>query len=889
MKKVTPEQVLGIPPKKITPMMRHFLEVKEENPDCLILYRCGDFYETFFEDARLAARELDIALTSRDKNSDSPTPMAGVPYHAAQGYIARLIEKGYKVAVVDQMEDPKQAKGMVKREVTRVVTPGLVLDSDNLVADSNNFLVSVCPADGRAGIGVLDISTGEFRCTEVNGDQELANELVKLLPREVLFPDSTRDLDPNGRWLPWNSRPLINFRPDIEFDRKRAQEILLSQFRTESLRGFGCDKLGLAISASGALLGYVQETQRQQAMHIRAIKPYFIHDYMVLDEATKVNLELERNLLEGGKHGSLIGILDRCKTPIGSRTMKQWLNYPLLDIDAIRERHNVVEEIYLHANLRENLRDLLERVGDLSRLLSRIIMNRSNARDLVCLREALRAAEELRAFLTEQREDLFARYVEAVDPLPELREELERAIVDEPPLTLRDGRMFKKGYDSELDELIDLAEHGKDEILKMEARERRETNITSLKVRYNRVFGYYIELPKSQAEKAPAHYIRKQTLTNAERFITPELKEFEDRVLNSEERRNDLEYGFFEKLRQKVAGRVQPLLVTADAVGVLDALAAFAEIAAKNDYIRPEVNDGPIISIDDGRHPVVEALQKNEPFIPNDTLIDDGKNRLTIITGPNMAGKSTVMRQVALIVLMTQIGSFVPARAASIGVVDRIFTRVGAADNLVRGLSTFMVEMTETANILNNASRRSLIILDEIGRGTSTFDGLSIAWAVAERIHDDIGAKTLFATHYHELTELARSKEGVRNMNIAVKEWEDEIIFLRKLVDGATNRSYGIQVGRLAGLPKTVIERAKEVLGNLEKGNIDEDGLPSFAKHWKKKTDPNQLTLFGAREIVKEHPFIKELDHLVPEAMSPIEALNILFEWKKRRGKERGK
>lgn len=878
--------------KAPTPMMRHFLEVKEQHPDALVLYRCGDFYETFYEDARVAARELDITLTSRDKNSDNPVPMAGVPYHAAEQYIRRLREKGYKVAVVEQTEDPKQAKGMVRREVVRIDTPGLTVDAESLQSDRNNYLVSILPEqDSRIGLAVLDLSTGEFRCTNLSSVPDLHLELIKLAPAELLLPDTTRPpLGKRQRYLPKSLEALVNYRHEVEYDTRRALEALRAQFHTDSLKGFGLDENSPEVVASGALLSYVRETQKQQAAHVTALTAYAVHDYMVIDEATKVNLELERNLLENRKHGSLLGVLDQCRTPLGSRTLRRWINYPLLAPDAIRERHTLVEELFLNASIRDRLRDILDRIGDLSRLASRISMNRCNARDLLGLGVALVSIGELKAFLSGLRRDLFGTYVELIDAMPALAGELARAIVDSPPLTVREGRMFARGYDPELDELIELAEHGKDQLLRIEAREREAVGVPSLKIRYNKVFGYYIELSRTNMEKAPARYIRKQTLANAERYITEELKEFEDKILHAEDRRNELEYRLFETLRSRVTDATPSLMRTAELIGELDALGSLADVAALEDYIRPRITEGPEIVIRDGRHPVVESLQKGEPFIPNDTLLDDGENQLTIVTGPNMAGKSTVMRQVALIVLMAQIGSFVPARSAEIGIVDRIFTRVGAADNLSRGLSTFMVEMTETANILHNATAKSLIILDEIGRGTSTFDGLSIAWAVAEYIHDQIRAKTLFATHYHEMTELSRTKERVKNMSIAVKEFDDEIIFLRKLVKGATNRSYGIQVGRLAGLPQPVIERAKEVLKNLEAGELEPNGMPSFARFHGKRFDPNQLSLFAApvsRSDSGEDPLLAELDRLQPDALTPLEALNVLFEWKRRRTKSR--
>lgn len=877
-------------PKAPSPMMRHFLEVKAEYPDCLVFYRCGDFYETFYEDARVASRELDIVLTSRDKSSEEPVPLAGVPYHALDGYLARLIEKGYKVAIVEQMEDPKLAKGMVKRDVLRVVTPGLVLSGENLDASENNYLAAIAPTGENAyGLATLDLSTGDFFVSLPKSPEALRGELARLLPREVLLPESLRHDTLIPGLLPYDRRPLLAWRPEFDFSAERAAGLLMQQFETSTLSGFGLTAQSPETCAAGALLAYVLETQKQQAPHITRLRSISLNEFMVLDETTKVNLELERSLAGGKKRGSLLGVLDNCATPLGARTLRSWLNYPLMNVEAIRARQIRVEALYLAADLRRELIARLKPVGDLARLSARISMNHSGARDLAALRDALGALADLRGFLQEQAGELFAGFALNIAPLPALHAELAAAIAPDPPLSLREGHLFNKGYNAELDTYIDLAEHGKDQILRIEGQERVRAGIPSLKIRYNRVFGYYIELSKQNAEKAPSDYIRKQTLANAERFVTPELKDFEEKVLHAEERRNDLEYRLFELLRAKAAREMAALLRSAEAVGTLDVLACFAESAVARDYVRPEVTDGQRLSIVEGRHPVIELLQKSEPFIPNDILLDTGENELLIITGPNMAGKSTIMRQVALITLMAQMGSFVPAKAAEIGVVDRIFTRVGASDNLARGLSTFMVEMTETANILNNATKSSLIVLDEIGRGTSTFDGLSIAWAVAEHIHDAIGAKTLFATHYHELTELVQTKPGVRNLSIAVKEWGEQIIFLRKLVGGATNRSYGIQVGRLAGLPKSVIARAKEVLANLESGERDESGMPTFARFRKGRPNPNQLSLFAALgpKSKNNSPTLSRLDVLSPDALSPIEALNALFELKALREKER--
>jgi len=714
----------------------------------------------------------------------------------------------------------------------------------------------------------------------VEGDGGISSEVVRLTPPEVVLPEEWRT---NGRaqtLLSRNNPPLCNFRPQHDFDHVLSSRLLCEQYGAENLSGFGVANMPLAVRAAGALLKYIRENQKEKIEHLQPLRPYFTGDYMVLDENSFRNLELERTIRDNRRKGSLLSVLDNCSSPLGARTLRQWLSYPLLDPERINERLDIVQELYGRNSVRESLREFIKNVGDLQRVVARIALNRCNARDMLALRNALEALRGLSDYLRNGSCEKLHSFAERIDPMPELAAELERAIADDPPLTVREGHMLKRAYNSELDALIELAEHGKDQILAIEAAEKERTGISTLKVRYNRVFGYYIEISKGRADTVPQNYIRKQTLANAERFVTPELKELEDKVLHAEERRNDLEYALFEELRRKVAAMAQRLNRSSEAVGRLDALANFAEIAVTNNYVRPLVNSGDVIDIEQGRHPVVEVLQKDERFVPNDCRLDSGENQLVIITGPNMAGKSTVMRQVALIVLMAQIGSFVPAARAEIGVADRIFTRVGAADNLTRGMSTFMVEMTETANILHNATSKSLIILDEIGRGTSTFDGLSIAWAVAERIHDNIKARTLFATHYHELCELALTKERVRNYNIAVKEWKEQVVFLRKLVPGATNRSYGIQVGRLAGLPAEVVARAREVLTELEKTQLRTSHNRN--ETYKPKAGPTQLSFFGSYGPPPESEVEKELKSVDIETLTPIEAMNLLYSLKQK-------
>ncbi len=876
-----------------TPMMRHYLELKQQHPDALLFYRCGDFYELFFDDAATAAAELDLVLTSRDKSSDNPVPMAGVPHHAAVNYINRLLEKGHKVAVCEQLEDPKAAKGMVRRGIVRIVTPGTTLDVESLDAEANNYLAAIWLDPARLGEGVglavLDLSTGEFRLTQVSGVEELQTELVRLQPTEAILPESLKKSGIERPWSAWARSCYPNWESADAFDPTEAETRLVEHFHVESLAALGIDKLQQGARAAGALLGYVQRTQMQDASHVLSLKPYFLSDYLQLDESTKLNLELERTLIGQTKRGSLFGVLDLSRTALGARTLRRWLNYPLVQPKAIQARLARVAEYVESGVMRGDLRDILRRIGDLQRIAGRISLNQSTARDLVALASSLEAVAELRLFAQAHESTLLFQDAAGLDALDDLQTLLAEAIVDDPPATTREGGMFKKGFHAELDELVSLQTDAKQAIAALEAEEKKRSGLTNLRIKYNRVFGYFIELAKSQAERAPAEWTRRQTLTNVERFITPELKEFEDKVLGAQEKRIKLEEELFEQMRREVAERFGRLMGTAEIVGRLDALSALGELAVRERYVRPEVDEDDEILIEEGRHPVIEKVNRDERFIPNDLRLDNRDHQVLLLTGPNMAGKSTVMRQAALIVILAQMGSFVPASRAKIGVVDRVFTRVGASDNLARGLSTFMVEMTETAAILERATPRSLVVLDEIGRGTSTFDGLSIAWAVAEYIHDQIGAKTLFATHYHELTELAITKARVQNYNIAVKEYRGEIIFLRKLVAGATNRSYGIQVGKLAGLPQSVVGRAKEVLKELERGEFGKNRVQEATAGATKQAATGQLSFFGPRivEVKEPSPVEEEIEALDLDTLTPLEAMNHLWKWRERLKKEK--
>jgi DNA mismatch repair protein MutS len=865
----------------LSPAMRQYLEVKERYPDCILFFRMGDFYEMFFDDAVTAARILGITLTSRNKNKEDAIPLCGVPYHAASAYIAKLTEKGFKVAVCEQMEDPKLAKGVVKREVVRVVTPGLVFDTENLNAKENNYLAALVVRESRLALAFVDISTGEFRVTETDDREFFLVQTSGLAIHELLIEEDLRDDGLIRIIAGEGERCRINRLLPERFDPATAQALLRVHFPEDKLSGMDLESHPATTAAAGAVLAYMTETQMGRLDHINEITWYESGAHLILDEVAKRTLELFATITEGKKSGSLFDVLDETVTSLGGRRLRWWLNHPLRDSLRIRERLAAVSEIREGHLLRETLRGILKSIYDLERLGSRIAVGLANGRDLTALRTSIQALPGLRNAIAGNEAPLLRAIHDGIDELSDLRELIESAIVDDPPLTIREGGIIREGYDPELDRLITIMRDGRKWIAALEENERQRTGIHSLKVGFNSIFGYYIEVTKANARLVPADYIRKQTLVNAERYINEELKGYEETVLHAEERRQAREYDLFVEIRGRIGGEIRRIQETAARIADLDAIASLAEVAERYNYCCPVVEDDDAIEITDGRHPVVERLAGGNGFVPNDVFLDLEKNRFLIITGPNMAGKSTYIRQVALIVLMAQMGSFVPASRAKIGVVDRIFTRIGAADSLARGQSTFMVEMNEVADILRHATKRSLIILDEVGRGTSTFDGLSIAWAAAEYIHDapSLGARTLFATHYHELTELSVTKEGVRNFNIAVREWGEKIIFLRKIMEGGTNRSYGIQVARLAGIPAEVITRAKEILRNLEKGELDEAGMPKIARGRKiDRKNANQLNLFSG----EGDAILDEIRSLDPMRLTPLDALQRLGDWKTR-------
>jgi len=854
-------------------MMQQYLSIKEKYPDAILFYRMGDFYEMFFEDAEVAAKALEITLTSRNKNDKTPVPMCGVPYRAAQGYIGRLIDGGFKVAVCDQVEDPATAKGLVKREVVRVITPGMVLEDTFLEEKSNNFVLSAAKIQDRCALACLDISTGSFRVTESGSDRAVVEEALRTSPSEIILPASHSDLF-FGEILRVFGETAITYVDDREFSYARSRQKLTEHFNTVSLEGFGCEHLKAAVCAAGGLMAYVQETQKQKLGHLDSIETYHLDSFLWLDELSCRNLELLKNLRTGSRQGTLLGVLDKTLTPMGGRLVRQWLRYPLLSKADIEDRLDSVEEATRRHTDCAGIREHLKSVLDLERLGSKIGMGQCSARDLLALKQSLQQLPTIADALATFTAPLY-RGLGEIDPLSDLAGLIDDAIREDAPPTIHEGGMIKPGFNPELDQLIQISRDGKGWLLNLEATEKEKTGIGSLKVRYNKVFGYYIEVPKTHSKSVPPHYVRKQTLVNAERYITDELKKFENEVMGAEEKRAAMERDIFNEIRSAVVGLTRELQQAAKVVARIDCLLSFAEISVLGGYCRPTLNSEGRIDIEEGRHPVVEKMISGERFVPNTIQMDMDANQVLIITGPNMAGKSTVLRQTALFVLMAQAGCFVPAHKAQICLTDRIFTRVGALDNLSAGQSTFMVEMEETANILNNATPDSLVIMDEIGRGTSTFDGLSIAWAVAEHLHDlsGRGVKTLFATHYHELTELARKKPRVRNFNIAVKEWNDEIIFLRKLVAGGTNRSYGIQVARLAGIPDNVIKRSKKILYQIEnEGHLSPNSPDGTDPQEKAKGSAVQIELFQSLEKT----IIDRLKSLDVTRMTPLEALNVL-------------
>ena len=871
---------------ELTPMMKQYMETKSQYQDCILFYRLGDFYEMFFDDALTASRELEITLTGKNCGQEERAPMCGVPYHAVEGYLNKLVSKGYKVAICEQMEDPKQAKGIVKREVVRIVTPGTNLDAQALDETKNNYIMCIVYIADRYGISVADISTGEYLVTELPDSSRLMDEISRFVPAEIIcneaFYMSGMDLD----GLKDRFGVTIYSLESWYFDDSLCREKLLEHFHVSGFGGLGLEDYDCGIISAGALLQYLLETQKNSLSNLTHITPYVTGKYMLLDSATRRNLELCETLREKQKRGSLLWVLDKTKTAMGARMLRKYVEQPLISKKDIVLRLDAVEELKNQAISREEIREYLSPVYDMERLLTKITYGTANPRDLTAFKTSLEMLPPVRYLLEEMQSDLLKEIHEDMDSLEDLCTLLRSAIRDEPPIAMKEGNIIRDGYNEEVDKLRRAKSDGKDWLAKLENEEREKTGIKNLRIKYNKVFGYYLEVTNSYKSMVPDYYTRKQTLANAERYITPELKELEDMILGAEDKLYALEYELYCGVRDQIASQVERIQRTAKAVARLDAVASLALVAERNGYVRPNINEKGVIDIKDGRHPVVERMIPNGTFIANDTYLDDKKHRISIITGPNMAGKSTYMRQTALIALMAQIGSFVPASRADIGLSDRIFTRGGASDDLASGQSTFMVEMTEVANILRNATSRSLLILDEIGRGTSTFDGLSIAWAVIEYISDSrlLGAKTLFATHYHELTELEGKISNVNNYCIAVKEKGDDIVFLRKIVKGGADKSYGIQVAKLAGVPDLVIERAKEIVEELSNEDITAKVSEIAAKERttkkKQKTrrydevDIAQMSLF---DTVKDDDVLEELKNIDVGNMTPIDALNTIY------------
>ncbi|GAB6270845.1 DNA mismatch repair protein MutS [Smithella sp. F21] len=863
----------------LTPAMKQYVAIKEKYPDCILLYRMGDFYEMFFEDALTAAPILDITLTSRNKSREDAVPLCGFPYHAASAYITKLVEKGFKVAVCEQVEDSKNAKGIVRRDVIRVITPGLVLDEENLKAGENNYLACIAAGRDALGLAFLDLSTGEFQIGEFPGRDALVSAAGGLDFKELLisktFPDPVL-IKMLEAQMPAG---LVNTIDETFFEPALADEILHRELDAAVLGASNIQSRPAAKIAAAVILRYVNATQMIRAGHISAIREYAPQSYLVLNETARRNLEIFSTLQDGGRSGSLFSLINETLTPMGARRLRWWMGYPLVVPEKIRARLASVAEIKDHHPARSHLRKTLSGIYDLERLAGRVALRVATPRDLVALKVSLTVLPKLQSLLADFTAPALIAIRQEITDMSAPVDLISRAMIADPPPRTQDGGFIAAGFDEKLDQLRSISRDGKQWIARMEAKERQATGIHSLKIGFNNVFGYYIEVTKANAALVPKSYVRKQTLVNAERYINQELKEFEQTVLGAEEKIRERENELFNMLRDDLMPYISDIQYNAFRVADLDALCALSEVAEKYAYACPEIDEEDVISITDGRHPVVETALKKEGFVPNDALLDLQGNRLLVITGPNMAGKSTYIRQVALIVLLAQMGSFVPAARARIGVVDKIFTRIGASDSLTKGRSTFMVEMMETAQILTDATPRSLVILDEVGRGTSTFDGLSIAWAVAEYIHDfrGQGMRTLFATHYHQLTDLAASKDGAKNYNIAVKEWGEKIIFLRKIMEGGTSRSYGIEVARIAGVPADVIARAKEILHNLEKGEFDEIGMPRIArgKNAAKPGHP-QLNLFAQSEDV----ILDELRQIDISSMTPLSALNKLSELK---------
>ncbi|MBO6522395.1 MAG: DNA mismatch repair protein MutS [Balneolaceae bacterium] len=886
--------------RKQTPLMRQYNEIKEQNPGTILLFRVGDFYETFSDDAILVSKELGITLTKRNNGGDQ-TPLAGFPFHALDSYLPKLVKKGHKVAVCEQTENPDEAKKagrkIVEREVTEITTPGVTMSDKLLEHKRNNYIISLFWDKDKIGVAFSDISTGEFGLSEVK-ESQLDSLLAAIQPSEVLVQAKKKN-KLEQEFLKFN----ITYIEDWVYEGDYGYKILTEHFKTHSLKGFGVEELKTAHFAAGSLLHYMQETQKAYLRHLRRLYAYESNEYMSLDPATKRNLELTASLQEGGTEGTLISIMDKTSTAMGGRLLRRWIMRPLKRHKPIQQRLDAVEELFNSHDIRNTLREELEQVGDLERLISRICVGRTNARDIVQIKLSLAQIPRLKSQFAAIDNPLLQDIGKRMKLLIEVQDRIGTALADDPPASIRDGSMIREGFNEELDELRDIARNGKSYIAKIKDQLSKETGITSLKIGYNKVFGYYIEVTNAHKDKVPETFIRKQTLVNAERYITPELKEIEEKILSAEERSKTLEYELFEEVRLFVAEYADDIQQIAFAMAQLDCIQGFAEVAFRNNYAKPEIRDSEEIDIKKGRHPVVEqSLPLGEPFIPNDIELNNAEQQIMIITGPNMAGKSIILRQTGLIVLLAQVGSFVPAESANIGLVDKIFTRVGASDNLAAGESTFLVEMNEAANILNNATPRSLILLDEVGRGTSTFDGLSIAWSLAEYLHNHapVAAKTLFATHYHELNELEQMYDRIKNFNVQVKEHDGKVIFLRKLIRGGADHSYGIQVANMAGLPEIVINRAKEILSNLENHSLDitnkngsiegkatqqKEAAKNLSQKVDKQEEIEQMSLFNTHIDPRVETLMNKLEATDPNRMTPIEALMLVTELKKVLGK----
>lgn len=871
---------------ELTPMMQQYMKTKEEYKDCILFYRLGDFYEMFFDDALIVSKELEITLTGKSCGLEERAPMCGVPYHAVDNYLNRLVAKGYKVAICEQMEDPKLAKGLVKRDVVRIVTPGTNLDTQSLDDTKNNYIMCIVYIGDHYGLSVADVTTGEYLVTELDSSGKLMDELYKFVPSEIICNESFYMSGMNLDDLKERLGIAIYSLDSWYFDDALCRQTLMDHFKVKALDGLGLADYDCGVIASGALLKYLEETQKNSLSHLSRLTSYTTGNFMLLDSSTRRNLELIETLREKQKRGSLLWVLDKTKTAMGARTLRKYIEQPLIDKASIIKRLDAVDELKNNAISREEIREYLGPVYDLERLVGRITYQSANPRDLIAFQSSLSMLPSIKYILEEMNSALLREVYDEMDTLEELCTLVSSAIIDDPPLAMKEGGIIKEGYNEEVDRLRKAKSEGKDWLADLETKEREKTGIKNLRIRYNKVFGYYLEVTNSFKNLVPDYYMRKQTLANAERYIIPELKELEDTILGAEDTLCALEYELYCDVRNQIAAEITRIQATAKAIAKLDVIAALALTAERNNYVRPKINEKGVIDIKDGRHPVVEKMIPNDMFIANDTYLDDKKKRISIITGPNMAGKSTYMRQTALIVLMAQIGSFVPASSANIGLVDRIFTRVGASDDLASGQSTFMVEMNEVANILRNATSKSLLILDEIGRGTSTFDGLSIAWAVVEHISNSklLGAKTLFATHYHELTELEGKIDNVNNYCVAVKEKGDEIVFLRKIVKGGADRSYGIQVAKLAGVPDSVINRSKEILEELIDADITArvkdiavQGSEPKKKH-QKKLDEVDLAQFSLFDTVKDDDVLEELKALDISHMTPMDALNTLYQ-----------